>query len=122
MSRLRRPFLYDRFLFVTVKLLPSRSNLNEREFARLAISLAPMRQKHHFLLTAWVLLPDHWHAIIYPPYPLTISAVFKAVKVSSTISINVNRQERSGKGGFSTGRCGLRIDRVRLPAEQSTRI
>jgi hypothetical protein len=23
MSRLRRPFLYDRFIFVTVKLLPS---------------------------------------------------------------------------------------------------
>ena len=38
-------------------------------------------------------LPDHWHAIIYPPYPLAISTVFKAVKVSSMIGINVRRRE-----------------------------
>ena len=52
-----------------------------------------MRQKHGFLLPAWVFLPDPWHAIIYPPYPLTISRVFKAVKVSSMISINLGRRE-----------------------------
>ena len=40
-----------------------------------------MRRKHGFAITAWVFLPDHWHAIIYPPYPLTISTVFKALKV-----------------------------------------
>jgi REP element-mobilizing transposase RayT len=33
-----------------------------------------MRQKRGFLLTAWVFLPDHWHAILYPPYPLTIAS------------------------------------------------
>ena len=93
MSRLRRPFLYDRFIFVTANLLPSRTKLNESEFARLAVSLARMRQKHGFLLTAWVFLPDHWHAIIYPPYPLTISTVFKAVKTSSMIGINLRRHE-----------------------------
>jgi putative transposase len=93
MSRLRRPFLYERFLFVTVKLLPHRTRLNEEDFARLANSLSRMRQKHGFLLTAWVLLPDHWHAIIHPTYPLTISTVSKAVKKSSTIGINVRRGE-----------------------------
>ena len=93
MSRLRRPFLSDRFLFVTVKLLPRRTRLDEGDFARLANSLSRMRQKHGFLLTAWVFLPDHWHAIIYPPYPLTVSTVFKAVKKSSTIGINVGRRE-----------------------------
>ena len=30
MSRLRRPFLYDRYIFVTVKLLPSRAKLETR--------------------------------------------------------------------------------------------
>ena len=79
-SRLRRPFLYDRFLLVTVKLLPCRLKLDEGDYARLANSLTRMRQKHGFLLTAWVFLPDHWHAIIHPPFPLTISTVFKAVK------------------------------------------
>ena len=64
MSRLCQPFLYDRFIFVTANLLRSRTRLKESEFARLAVSLARMRQKHGFLLTAWVFLPDHWHAII----------------------------------------------------------
>lgn len=173
MSRLRRPFLYDRYIFVTVDLLRSRTELQERDYARLALSLARMRQKHGFLLTAWVFLPDHWHAIICPPYPLTISRVFKAVKVSSMISINhapgeagelwqgrffdhalrtvkeyLERVEyihlnpvRGGLvkraedwkwssvheyGGMSAEeqerRCGLRIDRVRLPADENTRI
>jgi hypothetical protein len=40
MSRLRRPFLYDRHTFVTVNLLRSRRKLEERDFARLAIALA----------------------------------------------------------------------------------
>ena len=53
-----------------------------------------MRRKHGFAITVWVFLPDHWHAIIYPPYPLTISTVFRAVKVSSMIGINVRRRER----------------------------
>jgi hypothetical protein len=52
MSRLRRPFLFDRFIFVTVKLLPSRATLEESDFARLANSLTRVRKKHGFLLTA----------------------------------------------------------------------
>ncbi len=63
-----------------------------------------------FLLTAWVFLPDHWHAIIYPPYPLTILRVFQAVKVSSMIAINVRLGEvgethslRSGQGCGKAG-------------------
>ena len=93
MSRLRRPFLYDRYIFVTVDLLTSRRRLQDGDFGRLAPALARMRRKHGFALTAWVFLPDHWHAIIYPPYPLTISRVFQAVKVSSMISINLGRGE-----------------------------
>ena len=93
MSRLRRPFLYDRFIFVTVKLLPCRTKLEESDFERLANSLSRMRKKHGFLLTAWVFLPDHWHAIIHPPYPLTISTALKSVKTSSMIGINVRRKE-----------------------------
>ncbi len=52
MSRLRRPFLYDRYMFVTVDLLRSRGKLEERDFGRLAIALARMRQKQRFVLTA----------------------------------------------------------------------
>ena len=173
MSRLRRPFLYDRYIFVTVKLLPSRADLEDPDYERLASSLARMRRKHGFAITAWVFLPDHWHAIIYAPYPLTISTVFKAVKVSSMIGIDVRRRESgdlwqdrffdhalrtvreyhgtveyihlnpvrrglvtratdwkwssvheyAGIGGQEQEqRCGLRIDRVRLPTDENTRI
>jgi len=93
MSRLRRPFLSDRYLFVTLCLLRSRLRLEEADFGRLARAVARMRQKHGFLLTAWVFLPDHWHAIICPTYPLTISRVVKAVKVSSMIAVNHWRGE-----------------------------
>ncbi len=61
MPRLRRPFLYGRTIFVTVDLLRGRGKLEERDFGRLAIAPARMRQKHGFLLTAWVSLPDHCH-------------------------------------------------------------
>ena len=173
MSNLRRPFLYDRYFFVTVKLLPRRIILQEDDFRLLARSLAKTRRKHGFVLTAWGFLADHWHAIIYPPYPLSISVVLKAVKVSSMIAINVargtggelwqgrffDRALRTVKeynetvqyihlnpvrrglvkraeewkwssvheyAGASTeqqeGRCGLALDRVRLPADESSTI
>ena len=93
MSRLRRPFLYDRFFSVTVKLLAAREKLEERDYSRLANALARMRQKKGFSLTAWVFLPDHWHAILYPPFPLSIAQAMSAIKVSSMVAINHGRQE-----------------------------
>ncbi len=67
MSRLRRPFLYDRFIFVTVNLVLPRTMLQDSEFARLAV-----------------------HA-----------------------GVSSEEQER---------RCGLRTDRVSLPADANTPI
>ena len=95
MSRLRRPFPYERFLFVTVKLLPHRTRLNEEDFARLANSLSRLRQKHGFLLTAWVLLPERWSSMV------------------EFAGVSGEEQER---------RCGRRIDRVPLPFDLQARI
>ncbi len=67
--------------------------LSEREFEFLARGVGERRQKYHFLLTAWVLLPDLWHAIFFPPFPLTVSTVMEAVKVGSTHRINAGRRE-----------------------------
>jgi putative transposase len=181
MSRLRRPFLSDRYLFVTVRLLPRRGRRQEEDFKRLASSVARMRGQQGFVLTAWVFLPDHWHAIIYPPHPLTIARALESLKVASTISINLGRRQsgepllppraelwqgrffdralRTVKESHETleyihlnpvrrglvnraedwkwsslheyagvsaeeqeRRCGLTIDRVRLPADENTRI
>jgi putative transposase len=87
-SRLRRLFLSDCYFFVTYNLSRERSLLGETDFASLAESIASARTAHPFLLTAWVFLPDHWHGIVYPPYPLTISRVLKSIKLISTPFIN----------------------------------
>jgi len=82
MSRLRRLVLCDRYFFVTCKVLPQREWLSEADFALLTDSVQSRRTQHHFLLTAWVFLPDHWHAIVMPPYPSTISGVMESINVS----------------------------------------
>jgi putative transposase len=93
-SRLRRPFLSDRFFFVTVRLLKGRTELSDADFACLALAFNRARQMHPYFLTAWVFLPDHWHAICAPRYPLTISVAIKSIKMSSLILINRLRGER----------------------------
>lgn len=101
MSRLRRLVLSDRFFFITCRVHRRRQILSESEFACLARVTGERREAHHFLLTAWVILPDHWHAIIGPRFPLTISTVMESIKVSSTRLINRARGER---GVFWQGR------------------
>ena len=173
MSRLRRLVLSDRFFFVTIKLLSKRRLLDEWQFALLAQCLSVVRARQSFQLTAWVLLPDHWHAILFPPYPLTISAAIKSIKLSSTNRLGRHRGEAGElwQGRFfdralrtvreymeaveyihmnpvrrglakrpedwrwssypdyagiiaekQERRCGLTIDRVRLPADGKARI
>ena len=58
MSRLRRLVVSDRWFFISCRLLPRRRMLSELEFAGLARVIDERRQKHGFLLTAWVFLPD----------------------------------------------------------------
>ncbi len=93
-SRLRRPFLSDRYFFVTVRLLKDRPRLLDADFQLMALALNRVRRQHPFYLTVWVFLPDHWQAICAPVYPLTISRVMKSAKTSSTILINRRRAER----------------------------
>jgi len=95
MSRLRRPFLSDRYFFVTVRLLKGRGRLRDADFRLLALALNRSRRQHTFYLTAWVFLPDHWHAICAPVHPVTISRVMKSFKNSSTVLINRRHGERS---------------------------
>ena len=79
---------------MTCKVLPERERLSQADFALLAGSIQSRRTQHQFLLTAWVFLPDHWHAILMPPYPGTLSGVMESIKVSSTRLINKLRGDR----------------------------
>lgn len=93
MSRLRRLVLSNRFFYSSCRLSRRRRVLSDSEFGCLGQTIRASRNKHGFLLTAWVFLPDHWHAIFFPHSPLTISAVMEAIKVSSTRQMNRARGE-----------------------------
>ncbi len=92
-SRLRRLALSDRFFFITCNLARGRRLLSEDAFARLGSIINSRRKVHGFLLTAWVFVPDHWHAILFPRHPTTISRVMESIKVSSTRQLNTHRKE-----------------------------
>jgi putative transposase len=92
-SRLRRLVLSDRFFFVGCRLAVKRQLLANPDFGCLACVVRERRAKYRFLLTSWVFLPDHWHAIIYPRYPLTIFTAMEAIKVGTTLRVNAGRKE-----------------------------
>jgi putative transposase len=94
MSRLRRLVVSDRWFFITCRVLSKRRILCASEFACMARVIDERRRELGFSLSAWVFLPDHWHAIIYPAHPLTICTVMEAIKVGATRRINRSRQER----------------------------
>ena len=90
-SKLRRPFLSNRYFFITVRLLKRRAKLIETDLTLLARAFNRARALHDFYLTAWVFLPDHWHAICAPLYAASISLAIKSVKQSSMSAINRGR-------------------------------
>jgi REP element-mobilizing transposase RayT len=90
-SKLRRPFLSDRYFFIAVRLLRRREQFTEPDFALLARAFNRARALHAFYLTAWVFLPDHWHCICAPKYPVTISLAMKSLKQISISAVNPRR-------------------------------
>ena len=92
-SKLRRPFLSD--FFIAVRLLRRREKFTDPDFAPLARAFKRARALDPFHLTAWVFLPDHWHCICAPVYPVTISLAMKSAKESSMSAVN----QRRGAGG-----------------------
>ncbi len=106
MSRLRRMVQSDCFFFVTCnvrRILPrpgqsSRNaepaiRLGERDFALLAEAFVASRKQLGFLLTAWVFLPDHWHAIVCPRSTVGISDAMQMIKQRSAHSIAAHKED-----------------------------
>ena len=55
------------------------------------------RQRLGFLLCGYVLMPDHWHALIFTRYPLTISDVLQDIKRLTSLKINKLRKTRGSR-------------------------
>jgi REP element-mobilizing transposase RayT len=91
-SKLRRPFLSDRYFFIIVRLLRRREKFTEPDFALLARALNRARALHPFYLTAWVFLPDPaaaGHRIGAPVYPVTISLAMERVARTADFAVRV---------------------------------
>ncbi len=93
MSRLRRLVLSDRYFFITCNLRGTRGPFKDDDFEILARVFEARRAEHGIFLTAWVFLPDHWHAVMGVRYPRTISLVVESIKVASTRQMNTHQKE-----------------------------
>ncbi len=80
MSHVHRLRNTDRIFFVTVNLRRTVPPFAADEYALLLAALEGARKRLAFLLCGYVLMPDHWHALIGTGYPLTISQVIHDVK------------------------------------------
>ena len=96
MSRVRRLLVTDRIFFVTANLRRNLAALAEDEFPLVLASMEESRQKLGFRLCGYVLMPDHWHALIGVEHPLVISRAVQDVKWIS--ARRINRRRGSGPG------------------------
>jgi len=94
MSRLRRLQVTGKTFFITCNLLSVRTQLTVNDFEGLAGAVMRVRARRRFLLTGYVFMPDHWHALIIPREGDTLPNLMAAVKVASTLAINRSRQAR----------------------------
>jgi len=89
--------------FVGVNLLPRHRHFNEAEYAVLINVLKESRQRPGFLLCGYVLMPDHWHALIWPQYPLLLWQVLHDVKEVMTLRMHARRGTRGPFANTSFG-------------------
>ena len=61
------------------------------EYALIIRVLEASRRRLGFLLCGYVLMPDHWHALIWPQHPRLISQVLRDVKKVSTLRLHAAR-------------------------------
>lgn len=94
MSNIHRLQHSDRAFFVNVNLSIDLPVLTETEFTGLIEVIDRTRKRLGFLFCGYVLMPDHWHALIWPRFPLTISHVLQDLKSVSARRINSLRGRR----------------------------
>lgn len=116
MSRLRRIEQHSRLFFVTCNLRRDVAELNEPEFAALAEALTSVRLRASVSLCAYVLMPDHWHAIFLPFEGSSISGDMHRIKISSAQRI---RQLRVFPAPVWQSRFYDHILRTRLEFDQT---
>jgi REP element-mobilizing transposase RayT len=90
-SHVHRLILSDRLFFVNVNLRPGIKTFRVDEFPLVIAAIKDASLRLEFLLCGYVLMPNHWHALFWPPYPLPISQVLHDVKRISTLRLHAER-------------------------------
>jgi len=93
-SRLRRLFLAGKIFFVTCNVLRNHTAFAEHEFALFAGVFDSVRRRRGFLLSGYVFMPDHWHALIFPAPSDTLPRIMGSLKIASNRAINRSRRRR----------------------------
>ena len=92
MSRVHRLRLSDRIFFVTMNLRRTLPAFTEAEFALILKTPDESRRRLDFALCGYVLMPEHWHALLWPRDHITISNLVRDVKSISARRLNRHRQ------------------------------
>ncbi len=77
---------------MTVNLRRALAPFRPSEYAKLIATIDAFRAKLGFKLLGYVLMPDHWHALLWTGYPLTISRTVQDVKWLSARALNQARR------------------------------
>jgi putative transposase len=91
-SNVHRLRLSDRIFFVCVNPRAEIQWFNEPEYLLLINVLEASRQRLGFALCGYVLMPDHWHALIWPQYPLLLWQVLHDAKKIMTLRLHARRR------------------------------
>ena len=97
MSNVHRLKTTDKIFFITTNLNLGDRPFNGPEYQIIAETLVSERRRLGFLLFGYVLMPDHWHALIWIPSPITISGALQNVKRVSSFKINRLRQTHGSR-------------------------
>ena len=103
MSNVPRLRTSDSIFFVTTNLNRDERLFDEPEYQIILGTIVSSRQRLGFLLCGYVLMPDHWHALIATQHPLTISKVLQDTKRMSSLKINQLRKTKAPAGSISSG-------------------
>ena len=103
MSKVHRLRHTDCIFFVSVNLRPRINHFHDSEYALLIQVLEASRGRPGFLLCGYVLMPDHWHALIWPQYPLLIEQVLHDAKKIMTLRLHARRGSRGPFGNINIG-------------------
>jgi len=97
MSNVQRLRTSDRIFFITTNLNQGDRSFRDVEYEIILETIAKSRKRLGFFFCGYVLMPDHWHALIATQHPLTISDVLQDIKRVSSLKINRLRKTRGSR-------------------------